>query len=90
MENFTLTRSIPVEDGFDVLVAGGGPAGVAAAVAAGRLGRKVLLIEAMDCLGGMGTSGMVAAFGPMSDGQRQLTRGIIGEVVSRMYAKGWM
>ena len=89
MSGYNLTRTIPVEDGYDIVVAGGGPAGVAAAVSAGRLGLKVLLVEALGCLGGLGTSGMVAAFGPMSDGVRRLAKGFIGEVVDRMYERGW-
>jgi flavin-dependent dehydrogenase len=72
MATYTLTREIPIEDEFDVLVAGGGPAGSAAAVCAARLGAKVLLAEATGCLGGMGTAGLVASFGPISDGERML------------------
>lgn len=90
MDEFCLKRKIPIESGYDVVVAGGGPAGVAAAYGAGKMGKKVLLVEGMDCLGGMGTSGLVSAFGPMSDGVRQLTKGFIGEVVERMYERGWM
>jgi hypothetical protein len=90
MDEFTLKRTIPMEDEYDVIVAGGGPAGVAAAVTAQRMGRRVLLAEAMGCLGGLGTSGMVGAFGPMSDGVRRLARGFIGEVVDRMYERGWI
>ena len=90
MENYILHRNIEIEDSFDIVVAGGGPSGVAAAVAAGRLGKKVLLLEAMDCLGGMGTSGLVSAFGPMSNGEEMLTQGFVKEVVERMYAAGWM
>ena len=48
----------------DVLVVGGGAAGVAAAVAAARMGQKVLLCEAGGCFGGVGTSGMVPSFAP--------------------------
>ena len=44
---------------YDVIVAGGGPAGVAAAVSAARLGAKTALIERFGILGGMLTSGMV-------------------------------
>lgn len=42
----------------DVLVCGGGPAGVGAAVRAGRIGADVMLIETLDCLGGIATAGM--------------------------------
>ena len=39
-ETYRLTREIPVEGGFDLIVAGGGPAGTAAAVSAARLGAR--------------------------------------------------
>lgn len=45
---------------FDVIVAGGGPAGIGAAVAAARNGARVLLLEKSNCLGGMGTNGLVS------------------------------
>jgi glycine/D-amino acid oxidase-like deaminating enzyme len=75
MKTFRLERSIPIEEGYDVVVAGGGPAGAAAAICAGRLGAKVLLIEATGCLGGMGTSGFVTAFDPMANGKESLVGG---------------
>lgn len=52
----------------DVLVVGGGASGVAAAVSAARMKKKVLLCEANGCFGGVGTSGMVPAFAPFTDG----------------------
>lgn len=42
---------------YEVIVAGGGPAGIAAAVSAGRSGARVLLIEGHGCLGGVWTAG---------------------------------
>ena len=42
---------------YNVVVAGGGPAGIAAAIAAARLGQKTLLIEANGCVGGTSTAG---------------------------------
>ncbi|MGE9289530.1 MAG: FAD-dependent oxidoreductase, partial [Puniceicoccales bacterium] len=42
---------------FDVIVAGGGPAGIAAAISASRAGAEVLLIEGHGCLGGVWTAG---------------------------------
>jgi hypothetical protein len=89
-ETFRLTRQIPVETGYDLVVAGGGPAGTAAAVCAARLGAKVLLIEATGCLGGMGTSGLVTAFDPMGDGKLMLVGGFMREVVETMYSREFL
>lgn len=52
-------KKTPVTDKTEVVVAGGGPAGVAAAVASARLGVKTMLIERYGCLGGMATGGLV-------------------------------
>ncbi len=87
---YRLTRDIPVESGYDLVVAGGGPAGTAAAVCAARLGAKVLLVEATGCLGGMGTSGLVTAFDPMADGQRMLVGGLMREIVTTMHKRGFL
>lgn len=89
-KTYTLTRNIPVEDGYDLVVAGGGPAGAAAAICAARLGAKVLLAEATGCLGGMGTSGLVTAFDPMADGERMLVGGFMREVVEALYSRGFL
>lgn len=88
MATYTYTRNIKIEDQFDVLVAGGGPAGFAAAVAAARLGAKVLLVEATGCLGGMGTSGLVSTFGPVANGKEMLVGGIMREVVYGLQQRG--
>ena len=45
---------------FGIIVAGGGPAGVSAAVAAARAGRRVLLLERQGCLGGVWTAGLLS------------------------------
>ncbi|HML49175.1 MAG TPA: FAD-dependent oxidoreductase, partial [Clostridia bacterium] len=87
---YHLVRDIPAEDGWDLVVAGGGPAGTAAAICAARQGLKVLLVEAMGCLGGMGTSGYVAAFDPMADGEKPLVGGFMRELVETLYERGFM
>ena len=90
MDTFELKRDIKIEDAYDLVVAGGGPAGCAAAIAAGRLGVKVLLVEAMGCLGGMGTSGLVPEFDPLANGEIMLVGGIMREIVEKMYERGFM
>lgn len=55
-------RQIPLYGEYDVAVLGGGPAGIAAAVAAARAGRRTLLIERYGFLGGMGTAAGVTNF----------------------------
>ena len=89
-QTYSLTRDVPVDKEYDLVIAGGGPAGCAAAIAAGRLGGKVLLLEATGCLGGMATSGLVPAFAPMSNGSRLLTGGIMREILDGVYKRGWM
>ncbi len=88
MDPYRYERTIPAEGGWDLVVAGGGPAGTAAAVCAARLGAKVLLAEQTGCLGGMGTSGLVCAFDPMADGERTLVGGLQLEIVETLYARG--
>ncbi|MGH3746838.1 MAG: FAD-dependent oxidoreductase, partial [Micromonosporaceae bacterium] len=83
-------RSIPAAEPVDVLVVGGGPAGIAAAVGAARAGAGVMLMERYGYLGGNLTAGLV---GPCMtsyslDGAQQLIRGVFDELVRRMAATG--
>tara|TARA_Y100000589_G_scaffold290272_1_gene292891 strand:+ start:1021 stop:2412 length:1392 start_codon:yes stop_codon:yes gene_type:complete len=89
MKTFELKRQVPIDSSYDLVVCGGGPAGCSAAIAAARLGGKVLLIEATGCLGGMGSSGLVTAFDPMANGEVALVRGIMGEIVQRVHDRGF-
>ena len=61
-------RQIPVAGEADVVVVGGGLAGVAAALAAARNGAKVILIEKSIVLGGLATLGHVCIYLPLDDG----------------------
>lgn len=84
---YAYNRSLPVDGDYDVVVAGGGPAGVAAAISAGRLGAKVLLVEAMGCLGGMGTSAMVSVWSDTADGERMIVGGLVAELLEELYKR---
>ena len=53
-------KELPVIADVDVLVCGGGPAGVGAAIRAARMGAKVMIAEMQDCLGGIATAGMMS------------------------------
>jgi glycine/D-amino acid oxidase-like deaminating enzyme len=82
MPKFTMpTQDIPLDDSWDVIVAGGGPAGCTAATAAAREGAKTLLIEATGCLGGMGTSGLVPAWCPFTDKEKIIYKGLAEKVL---------
>lgn len=76
-------RELPLSDGWDVIVAGGGPAGCTAAAAAAREGARTLLLEATSMLGGMGTAGLVPAWCPFSDQERI----IYGGYAARVFAE---
>ena len=86
--SYTLNRKMKREHGYDLVVCGGGPGGCGAAISAARLGARVLLIEASGCLGGMGTSGLVAAWSHMSNGKTSVIGGLMLEMVEAMYERG--
>ena len=66
----------------DVLVAGGGIAGISAALAAARAGAKVTLLERGFMLGGLATAGLVTIYLPLDDGMgHQVSYGIVEELL---------
>ncbi|HEX2486947.1 MAG TPA: FAD-dependent oxidoreductase, partial [Myxococcota bacterium] len=82
-------RRTPVTHEADVLVVGGGTAGVAAAVAAARAGASVLLAERTGSLGGLATGGLIILLLTLDDGRgRQAVGGLCQEVVDRLSARG--
>lgn len=67
---------------YDVIVVGGGIAGVAAAVAAARGGAKTLLMEKTVTLGGLATQGLISWYEPLCDGEgKQMIHGIAEELI---------
>ncbi len=84
------SKTLPVMAEPELLVVGGGPAGIAAAIAGARNGARTLLVERYGYLGGNLTAGLV---GPCMtsyslDGKQQLIKGIFEELVLRMEAMG--
>ena len=83
-------RKLPVYATCDVLVAGGGVAGVSAALAAARQGANVMLIEANCALGGLGTLGLITVYEPLCDGYgNQVIFGIAEELLRLSIQHGY-
>jgi hypothetical protein len=73
----------------DVVVVGGGPAGIAAAIASGRQGVKTVLIERYGFVGGMSTAAMVYPWMTFhTDSGEQVIKGIAQEIVDRLQERG--
>ena len=67
---------------YDVVVIGGGIAGIAAGLSAAREKKSVLLVESSFQLGGLATSGMISIYLPLDDGEgRQVSFGICEELI---------
>ncbi|MGZ5195084.1 MAG: FAD-dependent oxidoreductase [Ramlibacter sp.] len=82
------SRETPVLGEYDVVVLGGGPAGIAASVAAARAGRSTLLIERYGFLGGMGTAAGVTNFcglhANVHGDIRQVVHGVADDLLARI------
>lgn len=79
---------VPIASRSNVLVVGGGPAGVAAAVTAARCGVSVTLVERYPYLGGLASGGMVLVLDDMINGQEITVTGIVSEYVERLQRLG--
>jgi hypothetical protein len=77
----------PVVRRSNVVVVGGGPAGVSAAVAAARRGVDVTLVERYSALGGLASGGMVLVLDDMVNGDEITVQGIVDEYIERMARK---
>lgn len=75
---------------YDIIVVGGGVAGIAAAVAASRNGAKTLLMEKSCMLGGLATAGLISWYEPLCDGEgKQMIYGIAEELIKLSVKYGY-
>jgi ribulose 1,5-bisphosphate synthetase/thiazole synthase len=81
-------KEVPIIHSSDVVVLGGGPAGISAAVSAARMGVDVTLIERYGYLGGQATGGLVILLCGLTDGEKQVIRGFCQEVVDELQVMG--
>jgi hypothetical protein len=81
-------REVPVVANVDVLVIGGGPAGVAAAVCAARRGAETMLVERYGYLGGLATGAMVIMLNDMCFENEITVAGIVDELQDRLSRLG--
>lgn len=97
--HITEQLSTPVAGTYDVAVCGGGFAGISAALAAARQGKKTVLFEKLYMLGGLGTAGLVTIYLPLCDGRgHQVSYGIAEELfrlsirhgAEAMYPANWL
>jgi hypothetical protein len=86
------SRQLPVTQDVDVIVVGGGPAGLAAAIAAARNGARTVLIEQFGYLGGTATASLMACINgfrnQVEPDSTQTVRGIAEEIVLQLKALG--
>ena len=85
MKEILFQRKIPVTRQVDVFIAGGGPAGLAAAVTAARMGASVFLAEKHQSFGGAAALSAVPAFMRFSDGVNFMAGGIGREIFDALY-----
>jgi ribulose 1,5-bisphosphate synthetase/thiazole synthase len=79
-------KEVPIIHSSDVVVLGGGPAGISAAVSAARMGVDVTLIERYGYFGGQATGGLVIFLCGLTDGKKQIIRGFCQEVINELQA----
>ena len=90
MKTIEIKSTIAVGKSYDVIVAGAGVAGIAAAIQAKRHGKSVLLLEKMLTLGGLATAGLINFFVPICNGRgTQIIKGMNDEFLKLSISMGY-
>ena len=90
MEHIKYEKYLTVKKKYDVIVCGGGVAGVAAAVSSAKTGLSTLLLEKSNILGGLGTLGLINLFVPMCNGRgKQIIFGLAEKWLRKSAELGW-
>lgn len=88
MRRMTFSQECPVLGEYDVVVAGGGPAGIMAAIAAARNGARTALLERYGFLGGMATAGLVTPISEYNKHGKRIIGGLPWALAERMHELG--
>ena len=88
MKQITYSKCIPIREKYDVIVIGGGAAGIGAALAAAEKGANTALVERFGFLGGMATAGYVNPMSEFSYNGRQVVGGIAWRFAQKLIANG--
>lgn len=92
MSTISRTEEIPVNYDVDVAVIGGGPAGVGAAFSAAKAGKSVIIVEQMNCLGGISTAGWhghLCQYSSWNDQSERVVGGLGHELCETMVGDGY-
>ena len=88
MPTISYQKNVPIAAEFDVLVVGGGPAGMLAATAAAKNGAHVALVERYGFLGGAATAALVNPISTFKKNGEQVIGGLAWQFVKRLAAMG--
>lgn len=88
MKTISYLKQIMVQEQYDVLVLGGGPAGIMAAIAAAREGANTAIVEQYGFFGGMATAGLVAPISVFRYNDELTVGGLPWDFVQRMVDEG--
>ncbi|MBQ9071226.1 MAG: FAD-dependent oxidoreductase [Clostridia bacterium] len=90
MNSITLSKELKMKKEYDVIVTGGGVAGVAAAISAANNGKSTLLVEKSTILGGLATLGLINLFVPLCNGRgKQIIFGLCDKWVKEASLYGY-